>query len=132
MDGCDADGILLNPSNWPGLFILPYHTVNNHLLPYPYNQSKPHQFLNYDQLAESLYNLHLHANPPATQPPNLNPIRAICISDTHNSAPSTPDGDLLHTGDLTLRGSHQELQRQLKWHSTLPHPHKVAIAGSHD
>ncbi|KAF1955581.1 Metallo-dependent phosphatase [Byssothecium circinans] len=61
-------------------------------------------------------------------------ITLVCISDTHNSTPSRiPDGDiLLHAGDLTNKGTFAELQAQLDWINTLPHPHKVVIAGNHD
>ena len=61
-------------------------------------------------------------------------ITLVCISDTHNSTPSViPDGDvLLHAGDLTNKGTFAELQAQLDWINTLPHPHKVVIGGNHD
>jgi Icc-related predicted phosphoesterase len=61
-------------------------------------------------------------------------IALACISDTHNSTPSgIPDGDiLLHAGDLTNKGTFAELQAQLDWINTLPHPHKVIIGGNHD
>lgn len=61
------------------------------------------------------------------------PIHIVCISDTHNSRPSIPDGDmLLHAGDLTNNGTFEELQDQLDWLKSLPHGHKVVIAGNHD
>ena len=61
------------------------------------------------------------------------PISVVCISDTHNTQPNVPDGDiLLHAGDLTNRGSFEELQAQLDWLKSLPHRHKVVIAGNHD
>lgn len=42
------------------------------------------------------------------------PVRTVCISDTHNIQPELPDGDvLLHAGDLTNRGTFDELQAQL-------------------
>lgn len=57
----------------------------------------------------------------------------VCISDTHNTQPAVPDGDLLlHAGDLTNRGTFEELQSQLTWLKSLPHRHKVVIAGNHD
>lgn len=60
-------------------------------------------------------------------------IAVVCISDTHNSTPDVPDGDLLlHAGDLSTRGSFEEIQAQLDWLNTLPHLHKVVIAGNHD
>jgi hypothetical protein len=61
-------------------------------------------------------------------------ITLVCIFDTHNSTPSgIPDGGiLLHAGDLTNKGTFAELQAQLDWINTLPHPHKVVIGGNHD
>ncbi|KAG6037441.1 hypothetical protein E4U41_005083 [Claviceps citrina] len=64
---------------------------------------------------------------------HLDPLTVVCLSDTHNTRPPVPDGDLLlHAGDLTEGGSFQELQDQLDWLSSLPHAHKVLIAGNHD
>jgi hypothetical protein len=39
---------------------------------------------------------------------------------------------LIHAGDLTNKGNIAELQAQIDWLSSLPHRHKVAIAGNHD
>jgi hypothetical protein len=68
-------------------------------------------------------------------PPNIIPIRTICISDTHCQIPpdSIPNGDLLiHAGDLTQAGTPDEIQAQIDWLNSLPHTHKIAIAGNHD
>ena len=60
-------------------------------------------------------------------------ITVVCISDTHNTQPDLPPGDvLLHAGDLTQDGSFTELQAQLDWLNSQPHTYKVIIAGSHD
>ena len=60
-------------------------------------------------------------------------IKVVCISDTHNTQPVLPDGDLLlHAGDLTEWGSFDEMQSQLTWLSSQPHKYKVVIAGNHD
>lgn len=60
-------------------------------------------------------------------------ITAVCISDTHLSQPHVPHGELLlHAGDLSNKGSFEELQTQLDWLASLPHRHKVIIAGNHD
>ncbi|RMD39364.1 hypothetical protein DV735_g5756, partial [Chaetothyriales sp. CBS 134920] len=72
----------------------------------------------------------LSISPPAEA---SNPITVVCISDTHQSQPTVPDGDLLlHAGDLSNYGSFEELQAQLDWLASLPHRHKVLIAGNHD
>ncbi len=55
------------------------------------------------------------------------------MSDTHNSQPKVPYGDLLvHAGDLTQGGTAREMQTALDWLNGLPHTHKVVIAGNHD
>lgn len=58
----------------------------------------------------------------------------VCISDTHNNqVPNIPDGDILiHAGDVTQRGTLKEMQTSLDWLTSLPHPHKLLIAGNHD
>lgn len=62
------------------------------------------------------------------------PIRVVCISDTHTLEwPDIPDGDLLiHAGDLCNDGSVREIQAAVNWLKTLPHRHKIVIAGNHD
>ncbi|KAB8349541.1 hypothetical protein FH972_023567 [Carpinus fangiana] len=60
-------------------------------------------------------------------------LKVVCISDTHNTKPNVPPGDLLiHAGDFTQSGTLKELQAQIDWLTSLPHQHKVAIAGNHD
>src|SRR3954451_8476125 len=62
-------------------------------------------------------------------------MRIIAISDTHglHNAISIPDGDVLvHAGDLTCDGEIGEVVVFNEFLSTLPHPHKVVIAGNHD
>lgn len=62
-------------------------------------------------------------------------MRIVCISDTHNRLDKMqiPPGDLLlHAGDLTGRGSLDEIARADRALARLPHPHKVIIAGNHD
>lgn len=61
--------------------------------------------------------------------------RIVCISDTHNCNEDivVPDGDILiHSGDALTSGTIDELQLFLKWLTSLPHKHKVLIAGNHD
>ena len=62
-----------------------------------------------------------------------NPIRVLCISDTHTNTPDLPPADLIiHAGDLTNEGTVSEIQAQFDWLASLPYKHKVAIAGNHD
>jgi len=60
-------------------------------------------------------------------------ITVVCIADTHNLTCAIPDGDvLIHAGDLTNTGTTAEIQTAIDWISSLPHRHKVVIAGNHD
>eukprot|EP00644_Phytophthora_capsici_P016078 jgi/Phyca11/8442/fgenesh1_pm.PHYCAscaffold_28_\ len=63
-------------------------------------------------------------------------LRVVCISDTHakhRNLKHIPDGDiLLHCGDFTNRGTHDEIRDFNDWLVTLPHKHKIVIAGNHD
>ncbi|KAJ5255912.1 hypothetical protein N7505_011063 [Penicillium chrysogenum] len=72
--------------------------------------------------------------PPRLPPPGTQPIRVVCISDTHTLEwPDVPDGDLLiHAGDLCNDGSARDIQATVDWLRSLPHPYKVAIGGNHD
>jgi predicted phosphohydrolase len=84
-------------------------------------------------LISSLYRIFnwVHSAPPRPKQPA---IRVVCISDTHSlQYKPIPDGDLLiHAGDMTRRGTIQELQEHIDWLVSLPHKHKVVIAGNHD
>jgi predicted phosphodiesterase len=81
-------------------------------------------------LAHYLYN---HRPPITPQPPTSPPIKIVCLSDTHNAQPRVPTGTvLIHAGDLTINGTLAELQAQLDWINSLPHEHKVVVAGNHD
>lgn len=62
-------------------------------------------------------------------------MKLICISDTHMShrAMSLPPGDvLIHAGDATSTGTHDEVERFLRWFAAQAYPHKILIAGNHD
>ena len=68
-------------------------------------------------------------------PPNsrLRRTRFVCISDTHNSLPKLPPGDVLvHAGDLTNQGSFSELQKTVAWLEQAPFQCKLVVAGNHD
>ena len=88
----------------------------------------PHHRLR--SLASTLHSLH----PPGPLPtPPYNHISVVCISDTHNTQPYIPAGDLLlHAGDLSNWGTFAEIQAQLTWLSQQPHRYKIVIAGNHD
>ena len=62
-------------------------------------------------------------------------MRLVALADTHghHEGYAVPDGDVLvHAGDLTRRGTRAELERVADWLRSLPHRHKVLIAGNHD
>ena len=72
---------------------------------------------------------------PPTFPSEERHLRFVCISDTHNqhNTLTLPSGDvLIHAGDFSGTGTHQQVQRFLEWFIQQPHPHKILIAGNHD
>lgn len=65
--------------------------------------------------------------------PLTNPVTIVCVSDTHNSQPSLPDGDILiHSGELTQSGPLKELQATLTWPRAQPYPTKIVVTDNHD
>lgn len=65
----------------------------------------------------------------------MKPVRLVCMADTHGQHHrlAVPDGDvLIHAGDLTPRGTRPQLEEVAGWLRSLPHRHKVVIAGNHD
>lgn len=63
-------------------------------------------------------------------------MRLVCISDTHSlhwKMPAIPDGDvLIHAGDCLGQGTLDNIDDLNRWLGTLPHRHKLVIAGNHD
>jgi predicted phosphodiesterase len=62
-------------------------------------------------------------------------MRIVLISDTHSRHREydLPDGDLLLVaGDVTKRGTREQILAFDEWLGTLPHRHRVVIAGNHD
>lgn len=62
-------------------------------------------------------------------------MRLVCLSDTHNfhDRLAVPEGDILvHAGDFTMRGRRAEIAAFDSWLGTLPHRHKLVVAGNHD
>lgn len=59
----------------------------------------------------------------------------MAISDLHNlyGQIDVPNGDvLIIAGDITNTGKPEELVHFNNWAGTLPHKHKILIAGNHD
>lgn len=64
---------------------------------------------------------------------NTKSFRIVAVSDTHNSFPQLPAGDIfIHCGDLTLRGSLSELETVCGYIKSLPFKHKIVVPGNHD
>jgi predicted phosphodiesterase len=65
-------------------------------------------------------------------------MKITCISDTHNQHNNIPSkyltgGDcIIHSGDVSGRGTHAEIEEFLAWYNELPYTHKILIAGNHD
>ncbi|KOS18213.1 putative rhamnogalacturonate lyase C [Escovopsis weberi] len=70
---------------------------------------------------------------PFRPPPNRDPIRVVCVSDTHDQEVHIPEGDILiHAGDLTNSGLAADIQKQLDWLKAQRHQVKIVVAGNHD
>lgn len=60
-------------------------------------------------------------------------MRVVVVSDTHDNYPDLPDGDLLiHCGDLTTYGTHEELLEGFRWLGAQSHRTKLLVPGNHD
>ena len=67
--------------------------------------------------------------------PGKRRLRFVAISDTHNKHADlvVPPGDvLIHAGDVTWGGTLAEVEAFNAWLGTLPHKHKIVVAGNHD
>ncbi|CAM1511551.1 Fc.00g090640.m01.CDS01 [Cosmosporella sp. VM-42] len=85
-------------------------------------------------LTVHFYHLVLFLRGRPFHPPRNKPaIKVVCISDTHDQTVNIPPGDILiHAGDLTNAGTVADIQKQLDWLKSQPHPVKIVIAGNHD
>lgn len=62
-------------------------------------------------------------------------MRIVCLSDTHCQLEKikVPKGDILiHSGDLTYRGTYDETVEELDKLASIPIRNKVLVAGNHD
>ena len=62
-------------------------------------------------------------------------MRIVAVADTHlfHRALAVPDGDMfVHAGDMCRGGDLVELRAAADWINSLPHRHKVIVAGNHD
>jgi predicted phosphohydrolase len=68
-------------------------------------------------------------------PSRAMPVRIVAVADTHlfHRELVVPHGDVLvHAGDLCRAGTLGELATALHWLDSLPHEHKIVVAGNHD
>ncbi|XP_053952871.1 metallophosphoesterase domain-containing protein 1 [Anastrepha ludens] len=78
----------------------------------------------------------VHMSQPQTEK-GPNKVRVVCMSDTHSLTSylrfDIPTGDIfIHAGDFTKCGKREEVIEFNNWISTLPHKHKLVIAGNHE
>ncbi|BCU09281.1 calcineurin-like phosphoesterase [Sicyoidochytrium minutum DNA virus] len=62
-------------------------------------------------------------------------LTVIALSDTHDRHERirVPIGDILiHAGDFTNYGTSEEIEDFLRWFGSMPHKHKVLVAGNHE
>jgi len=63
-------------------------------------------------------------------------VRIVALADTHTFEKDLgliPDGDVLvHAGDMLRGGTLEELAGVAAWLASLPHRHKIIVAGNHD
>eukprot|EP01106_Pelomyxa_sp_JSP_P010180 TRINITY_DN2729_c0_g1_i1.p1 TRINITY_DN2729_c0_g1~~TRINITY_DN2729_c0_g1_i1.p1 ORF type:complete len:270 (-),score=77.60 TRINITY_DN2729_c0_g1_i1:48-857(-) len=64
-------------------------------------------------------------------------VRVVCLADTHGGTRhrklAVPAGDVLvHAGDFSMTGVGKDVHEFAQWFQSLPHPHKIVIAGNHD
>lgn len=62
-------------------------------------------------------------------------MKIVLVSDTHglNYSIRVPQGDILiHAGDLSSSGTDSQIAEAARWLGSLPHRHKIVIAGNHD
>jgi len=62
-------------------------------------------------------------------------MKLIALSDTHgfHRNLTIPDGDvLIHAGDFSMRAKTKHVIEFADWFKSLPHKHKIVIAGNHD
>jgi Icc-related predicted phosphoesterase len=63
-------------------------------------------------------------------------MRIVAVADTHTFEADLgpiPEGDVfVHAGDLCRGGRLEELSKVADWLRSLPHRHKVVVAGNHD
>jgi len=62
-------------------------------------------------------------------------MRLVALSDTHgrHDGLRVPDGDvLIHAGDMSSKGTLEELRQFNEWLGELPHDRKLFVPGNHD
>ena len=66
---------------------------------------------------------------------DIDSVTIVCMGDSHSRHDeiAVPHGDvLLHSGDFTMFGDISHATAFNEWLGTLPHRHKIVVAGNHD
>jgi len=60
--------------------------------------------------------------------------KIICMSDSHTYENfEAPEGDILiHSGDISFRGTFAEMNKGMQWLGKFPHKFKIFVCGNHD
>ena len=63
-------------------------------------------------------------------------MKIVLISDSHGLHgfyKNLPEADMIiHSGDISMRGTKNQVLDFLTWYSSLPYRYKIFIAGNHD
>ena len=63
-------------------------------------------------------------------------MHIVHLSDTHNKhhlLKNLPKADIIiHSGDMSVNGSENEVMNFIEWFGKLPYKYKIFIAGNHD
>ncbi|XP_076047163.1 UPF0046 protein T07D4.2 [Oratosquilla oratoria] len=92
--------------------------------------------LAWEELRQKQRVIKLNVKSP-TEPVKPDMLRFVCMSDTHSLTShlqmEIPDGDVfIHAGDFTRCGNTAEVEEFNSWIGSLPHKHKIIIAGNHE
>lgn len=90
----------------------------------------------WEELKKTQRVIKITMKPPKNEIPT-DKVRVVCMSDTHSLQSGMrhdiPDGDIfIHAGDFTRCGGKDEIIEFNQFLETLPHKHKLIIAGNHE
>uniref|UniRef100_A0A336LFB0 CSON010335 protein n=1 Tax=Culicoides sonorensis TaxID=179676 RepID=A0A336LFB0_CULSO len=90
----------------------------------------------WEELKKTQRVIKITMKPPKEEIPQ-DKVRVVCMSDTHSLQSGLrhdiPNGDIfIHAGDFTRCGGKDEIIEFNQFLETLPHKHKLVIAGNHE